>query len=478
MSCSATSRSATSSSAASRSAACRSAASRSVWWPAVIGTLTAVLAFAAAQSPPDTTATGLPSGHAGGAHGAADTTPRTPPAGLHLEVGDWMLMIHGSASLDYTESSEPRGGRELFGTNMMGFSLQRAAGPGTLRLGVMGSMEPLNGPSGYPLLLQTGESADGAVPLVDRQHPHDALMELSGRYSAPVTPDLDLFAYVAAVGEPALGPTVFLHRPSGRDLSTAPIGHHFFDATHIAHGVVTVGIATARGLTIEGSLFNGREPDHRRWSVDPLRLDSYSARVTVRPNERFSVQGSVGALRSPERLHPGIDVTRLTLTATHAGRLGPAAWHTTVGLGRNKRARTLISVSEARRSFPPALLAHYLSLIEATGVAEDELALLFPARVQIALLLETSVRWGPSTLVVRLERAEKDELFPASDVRHSRVFPVSKLTAGYVHDLLTTGSMRLGVGASGSLHVLPGEVRAAYGGAPRSLVLFTRILLE
>jgi len=38
---------------------------------------------------------------------------------------------------------------------------------------VMGSIEPVMGRSGYPLLLQTGETADGTTPLLDRQHPHD-----------------------------------------------------------------------------------------------------------------------------------------------------------------------------------------------------------------------------------------------------------------------------------------------------------------
>ena len=44
----------------------------------------------------------------------------------------------------------------------------------------MGSLDPAMGPRGYPLLLQTGETADGRAPLVDRQHPHNLLMELAG----------------------------------------------------------------------------------------------------------------------------------------------------------------------------------------------------------------------------------------------------------------------------------------------------------
>ena len=49
------------------------------------------------------------------------------------------------------------------------------------------SAEPTTiGREGYPLLLQTGETANGITPLVDRQHPHDRFMELSASYSVPV----------------------------------------------------------------------------------------------------------------------------------------------------------------------------------------------------------------------------------------------------------------------------------------------------
>ena len=50
------------------------------------------------------------------------------------------------------------------------------------------SLDPFMGKSGYPLLLQTGETANGVTPLMDRQHPHDFVMELAGprNYAAPV----------------------------------------------------------------------------------------------------------------------------------------------------------------------------------------------------------------------------------------------------------------------------------------------------
>jgi hypothetical protein len=60
-------------------------------------------------------------------------------------------------------------------------------GPGRLGFRAMLSAEPLTiEREGYPLLLQTGETADGRTPLIDRQHPHDLFMELAAIYSLPV----------------------------------------------------------------------------------------------------------------------------------------------------------------------------------------------------------------------------------------------------------------------------------------------------
>ena len=69
-------------------------------------------------------------------------------------------------------------------------------------------------------------------------------MELALLYTLPVTDGVALEAYVAPAGEPALGPVAFLHRVSAISDPLAPITHHWQDSTHIAYGVLTVGIFT------------------------------------------------------------------------------------------------------------------------------------------------------------------------------------------------------------------------------------------
>src|SRR3989441_8210395 len=154
------------------------------------------------------------------------------------------------------------------------------------------------------LLVQTGESYQG-VPLHDRQHPHDLFMELSALYERPVARNLGLSLYLAPVGEPAVGPVAFPHRPSAGDDPMAPTSHHWQDGTHITFGVVTAGVFT-RNAKLEASWFNGREPDENRTHFDYTgrRLDSYSARLTVNPGPRWSLSTWYAYLKSPEGLHP------------------------------------------------------------------------------------------------------------------------------------------------------------------------------
>src|SRR5919107_228602 len=81
------------------------------------------------------------------------------------------------------------------------------------------------------------------------------------------------------VGEPAIGPVAYMHRPSAQNDPFAPLGHHWEDATHITFGVLTAGVFT-RTIQLEGTLFQGREPDDARYDFDFGALDSYGGRLT------------------------------------------------------------------------------------------------------------------------------------------------------------------------------------------------------
>jgi hypothetical protein len=108
----------------------------------------------------------------------------TPSEGVHLMADDWMLMGHANIFGVYDHQGDARGGDKTFAAGMvMGMAQHPLGDAGTLGFRAMLSPDLFMGPNGYPLLFATGETANGRTPLIDRQHPHDLFMELSGSYS-------------------------------------------------------------------------------------------------------------------------------------------------------------------------------------------------------------------------------------------------------------------------------------------------------
>jgi hypothetical protein len=232
----------------------------------------------------------------------------------HFTVGDWVVMLHYQVFVDYDRQQSDRsidGFAQVNSVNWFMGMAEHSLGSGQLTMRAMLSAEPLTvGKAGYPELLQTGESYRDE-PLHDRQHPHDLFMELAALYDVPLAHGLSLEAYAGPVGEPALGPPSYPHRPSAAGDPFAVLGHHWQDATHITFGVATLGLYTST-VKLEGSIFNGREPDETRTNFDLRTLDSYSGRVTVNPAADWSLAASYGYLKSPEELTPTLSQHRMT----------------------------------------------------------------------------------------------------------------------------------------------------------------------
>ncbi len=399
------------------------------------------------------------------ASGTAWQPDSSPMPGIHAIWRGWSLMAHGVFNAAYVDESGPRGDSSGFGAAMGMVAGRRARGRDMFGFRLMATTEPAIGARGYPLLLQTGETSDGVTPLVDRQHPHDFVMELAGTWSRTVGESDSVFVYVAAVGAPPIGPAPFMHRASGEDIPHAPIGHHFLDSTHITYGVVTVGFTTGR-LKFEGGAFNGREPDERRWGVERPRLDSFAGRMTVNPHRDWSLQWSAAHVNSPEQLHAGIDVTALTASATYNRQLAGGNWQTTLAWGRSRRR-------------PPSQIDDdfFDRLFESGGHLHFAVVQTVAPRppLLMAALLESAATVGRHTVSARFETTEKDELFPTDDPRHATRFAVGRTTVGYIVDVQSAPPYRLGVGVTAAALLLPAELRSDYGSTPRGLSVFTRL---
>src|SRR5437588_4007531 len=221
----------------------------------------------------------------------------------HKTAGDWLLMFHYNLIAGVNRQGGPRGVTKIDSANWFMPMAYHQLGKGTVQLRGMFSFEPFTfPPGGSPLLFQTGETYKGQ-PLIDRQHPHDLFMDLSAQYTLPLGERGTWFAYFGYPGEPALGPVAFMHRASASENPSATLAHHLQDSTHISFGVVTTGF-TYRWFKLEGSVFNGREPDENRYDFDSHKWNSRSARLQFAPNRNWVAQVSYGFLRSPDTQDP------------------------------------------------------------------------------------------------------------------------------------------------------------------------------
>jgi len=350
----------------------------------------------------------------------------SPMYARHHMAGGWMLMLHSNVFLQYLKETGDRGSDQVGSINwVMGMASHKAAG-GQMSLRAMLSAEPatIDG-CGYPNLLATGEECDGEA-IHDRQHPHDVFMEVAAQYTRPIGAGINVQVYGGPAGEPALGPVAFMHRVSALSNPLAPISHHWFDSTHITYGGATLGFF-ARTWTVEGSAFNGREPDDTRTNFDLAAMDSWSARVWFMPTSHWAFQVSGGNLKEAEAGHDGgprIDVDRLTASATfHRATLENTFWATTLGWGQN------VESGEATNA----------ALLESSVTLRDRDA--FYGRI------EWSQKSGHDLVV------EPEE----------NIFEVAKAQIGYARYLAAWKGWTPGIGAAVSAGLVPRAIESAYG---------------
>jgi hypothetical protein len=362
----------------------------------------------------------------------------------HFMGGGWMLMVHGDAFLQYDHQGGPRGADQLGSINWGMLMAMRQVEGGTLHLHGMASAEPLTiGARGYPLLLQSGETYQGE-PLHDRQHPHDLFMELSALYERAISRRVGLMLYVAPVGEPGIGPVAYMHRPSALNDPFAPLAHHWTDATHITYGVLTAGIFT-KHVKMEGTLFNGREPDEHRYDFDFHPLDSYGARLSVNPTPHWALSASYGYLKQPEALHPDENQHRLGASILHTVRLGrQGEWASALVYGANKH-------------------------IEPTGVAGSW---------EQSVMAESNLQLDAANSVFgRVEYVRKSgEELSLPDPLSDQEFDIGMLSLGYIREFAGFRGATAGVGARGAINLIPEALESVYGSrTPVGLAVFLRV---
>jgi hypothetical protein len=187
-------------------------------------------------------------------------------------------------------------------------------------------------------------------------------------------------------------------------------------------GVATAGIFN-EWAKLEGSWFNGREPDEDRWDLDLAVPDSWASRLNVSVLPMLTAQVSYAWLAEPEALEPGVAVHRITASATldHDGSRGN--WAMTAAWGRN--------VTE--------------------GQPSD------------SVLAETDLAIGDDNVYGRAEYVVKSAVelgVPASDPEAR--WGLTSLSLGNVYNL-RVHPLTVGLGVRGNVLFVPDALVATYG---------------
>jgi len=383
----------------------------------------------------------MPMGQMGS--GTSWTPATTPMHMIHKQSGDWLLMLHYNAIVGVNLQGGPRGVAKFESANWIMPMAFRKLGKGTLQLRGMFSAEPFTfPPGGSPLLFQTGETYNGR-PIIDAQHPHDLFMELSAQYTHPLGERATWFAYFGYPGEPALGPTAFMHRASASENPAAALSHHLQDSSHISFGVLTTGF-TYRWFKLEGSVFNGREPDENRYNFEANAWNSRSVRLSIAPNSNWSMQVSHGLLRNPEAATPG-DVRRTTASISYNRPFDRGNWASSMIWGRNHES-------------------HSGEIFNLNGyVAESTVNFL-----------------DKNYVYTRLELVDKNALLRDADrlllgiAAHHPSFRIGAYTFGGARDIWGSEKISVAVGSDVTFYSKPSRLDPIYGHNPASYRFFLR----
>jgi len=253
------------------------------------------------------------------------------------------------------------------------------------------------------------------------------------------------FTYFGYPGEPALGPVAFMHRASASENPAATLSHHLQDSSHITFGVLTTGF-TYRWLKLEGSIFNGREPDENRYNFDAHKWNSRSARLSLMPNANWTMQVSYGFLRRPEASEPDTDIRRATASVQYNKPLDRGNWASAFIWGRNHTS----SPGET----------HNLN----------------------GYTFESTVNFlDKNYLYTRLELVDKNELLRAADRAQLGIsddhpsFRIGAYTFGGARDVLANQKVSVAIGSDLTFYSKPDVLDQLYGDHPVSWKLFLRL---
>ena len=249
-------------------------------------------------------------------------------------------MQDGVVHLEFNDQGSPRGGREFVAPNWWMLMAQRTTSRGTIALSGMLSLDAATvGSDGYREMFQAGEVFEDSRSSIAstrttsscRPRPHGAR---DVGFDRPVNHRRGIRFTRARPGG-VHASCVGVRQPDGA-AHPPPLRR---DARLVRRR--DRGVSRGR-WTVEGSVFNGREPDEHRWDFDFGPLDSVSGRVWFKPNAEWAFQVSTGHLVEPEQS------SQATSSARRPPRRGRAPADPTCRPSRPATAGTTPAMAIAR----------------------------------------------------------------------------------------------------------------------------------
>jgi hypothetical protein len=240
------------------------------------------------------------------------------------------IRLHLTGTASGTHASASPGGGPVTQVRLEQVMARATAtsGNGVWRAWASGNLEGLTMPNGA---LSLGAFGEG---FVDRRHPHTYVHELGGSVVVPVGGARASLS--AGRGFVAFGTDDPMHQPP----LAYPVNHHW---SQILERLVVIGGVAAGPVLVEGTLFNGDEPEYpSQWPSFNRLGDSWAARLSVVPATALELQLSYANVHSPE----------------HRGGAGPDATKWSVSVGRMAAVRTHAEwalTDEAGRRFTTVL---------------------------------------------------------------------------------------------------------------------------
>ena len=373
----------------------------------------------------------------------------SPMHAFGYNLNSWNMMMHFNCFTRYLGTDI--GGSGNMGANgfsypnwLMLMAYKDFKTDGKIMFRTMLSLDRLtDGGNGYPNMFQSGETWQGEL-ITNRQHPHDLVSELSAGYSRSFGVNTGAFSYIAYPGEPALGPVAYMHRASARNISSAPLTHHWLDSTHISFGVMTLGF-WLNPFKFDASVFNGNEPDENRYEFDNHELNSASMRITTNPTKETSMQVSYASINAEDQSDKMSKVTASIMQSIPIYDYidwDNVNWDITGAWGLNTRS----------------------------------------AGPTNALLFESNFQANKNSMYLRLEMVEKtpEELAILNNGIYDQNYSVTAVTIGFARDIAgilehAYSGIMFSLGAQATLHSFSNDLKPLYGDSPVSAEVYLKI---